>query len=115
MKSFMAVTLAALMTFAGSAWAYRQVRFTAKAPHQKTHDNAVAVGRALAREIDAGKNRKANSFMRFQKCETRFNGKWIIIQGMNVKEKYVYENGDFVKVYEAVISYINKRCDRDDD
>jgi hypothetical protein len=115
MKSIKALSLAAVLMFAGSAWAYRTVRFTAKATPQLSHDNAVTVGRALAREIDAGQNRKANSFMRFRKCNVRRGGRYITINGMNIQEKYQYEDGDFTKVFEAVISYSNSRCEKDDD
>ncbi|NQZ01575.1 MAG: hypothetical protein HRT45_13010 [Bdellovibrionales bacterium] len=115
MKSTQVSIVAAILLFTSSAFAWRTVRFTAKATQQPTYNNAITAGRALAQEIDAGQNRKANSFMRFQNCEVRRGGKYIVINGMNIQEKFVYKDGDFVKVFEAVISYSNKRCEKDDD
>lgn len=115
MKTIMYTAIAAL-TFVGSvsfAGGYRSYNFTAKTAAQPSYNTAVTAGRQLASEIDAGQNRKANSFMRFQKCNVRRGGKYIEINAMTIQEVF---QGDLNQPsYVAKISYKNTRCERDDD
>jgi hypothetical protein len=115
MKAILYTTLAAMALVSSTSFASfgRTKRFSAKTAAQPSYNTAVTAGRQLAAEIDAGQNRKANSSMRFQKCNVRRGGKYIVITSMTIQEVF---QGDLNQPsYVAKVSYKNTRCERDDD